>query len=242
MHALNAYFGGPKLDRAQFEAEIREHDVRQQARGLAGLSANDVDATSGDQKNILAHVLAKYGIFARMYELRDRTAAIAKAESYGAALIYSPDHVWVGRRDTCGNWVKIDSLSGISHMNLSDLENISLGIIVPCLRLDTEFVEIAAELNKLVEPDIVDYVVREMKLGHVLGGAETLIGAAVSILEIQLCGRASYPAVHELLTWYDQFIRTWSGSNCTSIKFVLTHVPRMILRVLQIKRVMMHIS
>lgn len=236
MHALNAYFGGPELDRAKFEAEIHEHDARMLARGQAGLSANDVDATSGDQKNILAHVLAKHGVFAKMYEIRDRAAAIAKVETYGAAFIYSPDHVWLGRRDDCGVWFKIDSLSGICRINLSDLENPSIGLIVPCVRLSHEFAEIAAELDELVKPDVVDHVVRTMKAGDVLGRAETLIGAAVSILEIQLCGRASYPAVCELLSWYDQFIRSWSGGNCTSIKFVLTHVPRMIVRILQIGR------
>lgn len=246
MHALNAYFGGPKYDRSQFEDAIHEHDLRMSARGLENVSANDVDVTSGDQKNIIAHVLAKSGIFAKLYEIRDRPTAIAKAESYGAVFIYSPDHVWLGRRDTSGRWFRIDSLSGVSLMNLNDLQDPRLGLIIPCNRLMNEFAEIAAELGGLIQSDnkssdgenrgekIVAYLVREYKARRLLGRAETLIGAAVAILEIQLAGRDGFPVMRELLDWYEEFAASWTGANCTSLRFILTHVPRMIIRILQI--------
>lgn len=239
MHALNAYFGGPILDRAKFEAEIREHDARQHARGLAGsigMSANDVDVTSADQKNILAHILAKHGIFAKMYETRDRPAAIAKVDTYGVMFIHTNDHVWLGRRDDCGRWFKIDSLSGISPMNLSDLEDSRIGVIVPCSRLMDEFIEITNSLNELIGSDVINFLVREMKAGRLIGRIETLVGSAVAILEMQLAGRDEYPIVRELFLWYDQFTSGYTGANCASIKFVLNHVPKMIVRIIQIGR------
>lgn len=242
MHALNAYFGAPKLDRVKFEDAIREHDARQLARGYAEMSANDVDVTSTDQKNIIAHILSKIGIFARFFEIGERAAALLKADKYGATFVYSPDHVWLCRRNDRGHWFKIDSLSGISSINLADLEDPRLGLIVPCKHLMDEFNEIAADIAKLIKPDVIDFLVRNMASGNVIGRVETLVGAAVSILEIQLAGRAGYTSVRELFLWYDQFIRAWSGSNCASIKFVLNHIPKIVVRILQISRASSNIN
>ena len=51
MHALNAYFGGPKLSRADFEAEIADYDAKQKMRGYEIPSANSCDIVSSDHKN-----------------------------------------------------------------------------------------------------------------------------------------------------------------------------------------------
>lgn len=244
MHALNAYFGGPKLDRARFESYITEYDMRQKIRGYNMPSAREFDTMSGDQRNIIAHILAAHGVFIRIYHTGDQERAIVKAASYGVAFVYTPDHVWLIKQDAVNisnatisrPWFKIDSLSGVSPFDIGELSrNTSLGMIVPCNNLVNEFSEIASELNALVMPDIVVYLIGTMKDKKILGDAEPLMGAAISILEIQNNGRV-VAVLDELFSWYNQFTRGFTGSNCNSIRYVLGTVPQMIARILNIWR------
>jgi hypothetical protein len=254
MHALNAYFGGPKLDRARFESLIAEYDARQRAHGHDVPSARDFDSVGGDQRNIIAHILSRHGVFARIYHTRDRERAIAKAKVYGVAFVYTPDHVWLIKQDASPgcpqdassgcpqdassrhSWFKIDSLSGVTPFDIGELSrNSSLNMIVPTTELRDEFNEIASELNTLVMPDIVDYLIGTMKNKNVLGDAEILIGAAISILEMQNNGRP-VAVLEELFAWYNQFTRDFTGSNCCSIRYVLRAVPQMIARILNVWR------
>lgn len=249
MHALNAYFGCAKLDSAAFESEITNYDADQKKRGYIMSSAHAFDTTTGDHRNIIAYILAKYGVFARTYDrsskstysglLVDRPngspSAIEKAKSYGVAFIYSPDHIWLIRRD--GDlWYKIDSLSGITQYNLAELSHSSLGLIIPTTRLIDEFNEIASELNALVMPDIIDYLIDAMKNKKVIGDAETLMGAACTLLELQNNGRAGYEKLDELFAWYGEFTQKFRDGNCASLKFILNTVPQIIARIIAIWR------
>ena len=51
----------------------------------------------------------------------------------------------------------------------------SLGMCVPCRDLVNEFDEIASELNTLVMPDIVNYLIGTMKNKMILGDADPVI-------------------------------------------------------------------
>jgi hypothetical protein len=245
MHALNAYFGCPRLDRAAFEAEIAEYDSKHAGRSMP--SANDYDATTSDSGNIIAHILSKHGVFARIYQLsaKSKGIAIAKANAYGIAFLYSPDHIWLMKRDDnvardigelCeSSWYKIDSLSGVSKCELAYTET-AIGMIVPTTRLKDEFDEIGDELNALVMPDIVDHLIDGFQRKKEIGDAEILMGAACSLLRLQNNGRTEYAKLDELFRWYDTFTRNFTGSNCMSLRFILNTVPQIIARIIAIWR------
>lgn len=252
MHALNAYFGYAKLDRATFEAEIADYDdaCREQT---GNVSARDFDITTSDQKSVISHVLAKSGVFARIYEStpEDRARAMNKINTYGVAFVHSPDHIWLIRRADCTSadrpisgeqevsesWYKIDSLSGVSHFDIGELaRNVSLGVIIPTKNLFAEFDDIARELNAVVMPDIVDYLIACHRSKKVLGRAETLMGGACTLLQLQNNGRVEYVKLNELFAWYRDFKRLFVGKNCGSLKFILSSVPQIIARIIAIWR------
>lgn len=252
MHALNAYFGYAKLDRAAFEAEIVDYDniCREQT---GNVSARDFDITTSDQRSVISHILAKSGVFARIYEstAEDRVCAIMKANTYGVAFVYSPDHIWLirrtdeqsadlpssGKQEVSASWYKIDSLSGVSPFDIDDLaRNTLLGVIVPTTNLFVEFDDIAREMNVLVMPDIIDYLITCHKSKKVLGRVETLIGGACTLLQLQNNGRIEYAKLNELFVWYDDFKRLFVGKNCGSLEFILSSVPQIIARIIAIWR------
>jgi hypothetical protein len=249
MHALNAYFGYAKLDRVAFETEIVDYDniCREQT---GNVSARDFDITTSDQKSVISHILAKSGVFARIYEstIEDRARAIVKVNEYGVAFVHSPDHVWLIRRldeqsttsdkqDVSESWYKTDSLSGVSPFDIGELvRNISLGVIIPTKNLFSEFDDIARELNALVMPDIIDYLIACHKGKKVLGRVETLMGGACTLLQLQNNGRIEYAKLNELFVWYGDFKRMFIGKNCGSLKFILSTVPQIIARIIVIWR------
>lgn len=252
MHALNAYFGYPKLDKSTFESEISDYDNACHNQ-TGGVSARDFDITTSDQRSVISHILAKSGVFARIYESspEDRLRAIAKAGEYGIAFIHSHDHIWLIRCasdmsvdnnifpkcDITSSWYKIDSLSGVSLFDINELtRNVSLGMIIPTKNLLVEFIDIARELNELVMPDIVDYLIICHRNKKVLGRAETLMGSACTLLELQNNGRDTHVKLNELLVWYDDFKHRFVGKNCGSLRFILMTVPQIIARIIAIWR------
>jgi hypothetical protein len=249
MHALNVYFGAPKLTRADFEAEIADFDAKQKARGHDMPSANSFDVMSCDHKNIIAHILAKHGVFVRFYEPTHRDRAIAKMMSAGVAFVYNPDHIWLVKQDaqssafqSMSGWYKIDSLSGVTRCEIAEISrDMSLGLMIPTTNLREEFDEIGHELNELVMPDIIDYLIDTFHNKKVIGNAETLIGAACAILELQNNGRVGYTKLDELFEWYIEFTRNFHDGNCASLKFILQNVPQIIARIISIWRVSRHL-
>lgn len=237
MHSINAYLGGPKYTRASFEAEMAEfNDARRTMYGDLP-PAEIYDITTGDQKNVIAFILAKHGVFARMYSFCQTHLAMAKMDEYGVAFVYSPDHVWIVKKSSSGQWFKIDSIGGITHYDRGELTRDSrLGIIVPTTRLMYEFSQIGQELEALVMPDIVDYLLAAFQNKKVIGEAETLIGSAVTILEIQNNKREAPRPLSELFTWYNKFIDKFHGKNCASLHYILSHVPQIIARIIAIRR------
>lgn len=193
IHALNAFYGAPRITVEKFRDYVEKYDRRMAAIFNTAISAADFDLMGSDRNNIVSFV-AKHesGTMTINYPPNTWAKVDVKAAADRAAFIwiYNESHIWAARA-VGGQWTQLDSLSGASAINLDTLlSKKTLGIIAPIAPADLyrlEYTAIKRQLPALTletaKVTIAEHIRFLDARDLILGDMETSIGVCVDVLE-----------------------------------------------------------
>jgi hypothetical protein len=217
LHALNAFFGYARLNENDFYNLSNEFDKRQLYLFRQTCSAQNYDVVGSDQMNLVSYILSKFGVATKYFALNERPSQIDGVDRF---FVYDMGHIWLMLNDNNDGWKKVDSLSGVSPLNLDRcFAQKNVGYMVPIANLANEYSSIVSQIFGTYTDIKKNY----------LGNDEILIGRAVELLRIQLAHRSKkYPHIEKLIDDYYRYISELSKGRYNDPSFVCHKIPNII--------------
>lgn len=140
-HSINAYFGCSKIETSNFNEYCNEYNKYILEKYNIKINILDNDYVLSNDIGIIPFILKKYeNLFCFHLPINQINESInlmnLKSFNYLSdtsdfIFVYNHDHIW-GIKKINNNWKKIDSLSGISDININSLKNEkNIGFIIP---------------------------------------------------------------------------------------------------------------
>lgn len=217
LHSLNAFFGYTKFTDTDFTEFASEFDKRQLWLFKQTCSSQNFDVVGSDQLNLVSFILSKFGIATRYYSIDEHLKHQPPQIECDKFFAYDIGHIWIFKCESA-QWYRIDSLSGISPVNLhSIMRQRGIGFIVPIIDIAHEYNNIISQISWNTENIEKNY----------LGEDEILIGRAIELLRIQLASRTKkYPHVEELIKKYYLYVSELSIGKYNDPEFVHSKMPQ----------------
>ena len=135
LHAINGYFGDARISQQQFLQYQKDYDAEYKIKFNLDSSCSLFDTITSDQKNIVSHILKKHGIYTRYYALnqlynKNINVNIIKILDGDWFFIYTESHIY-GARRVNNIWYRVDSIGGVTQININSLNVKNIGFIVP---------------------------------------------------------------------------------------------------------------
>lgn len=242
LHSLNGFFGRSEITPARFTEYIKMYDNYLLTRFNVSTSSSAFDLMNSDQTNLVSYILKKHKIHARYYALNTLYGKPLDTDVINAAYIfvYNASHIW-GIRKKNGSHYKVDSIGGVTPININSLSSArGIGIMVP-VPLKSEWYEKVRLISKILDSENIknktqleQYLVKLHKNNDVLGDLEIPIGVAMSILETNMSDppNPEFQPITNLITRYNTFISIFTKGNYNNINLILKYVPDIILDIL----------
>ena len=247
-HAINAFFGYCKVSTPQFELYQKEYDAKYNIKFNIKTSCKLFDIVSSDQKNIVSYILQINKIYTRYYALnqlfkKNINDFIIKILTGEFFFIYNESHIY-GVKYFNNNWYTIDSINGISAININTLsEQKNIGFIIP-VNAKLEFYNNIKLLKSVFNSDNVDieyiknFLIKKNKSKEIIGDLEIPLGICMDILEFQYKSNNNvnneFSAVYINIMNYNQFIVKFTDGRYNDIELILQYIPSIILQLLKL--------
>ncbi len=240
MHALNAFYGRPKITATIFEEYQKEYDAFMRAKFNTDISVANYDYVNSDQNTIISYVLKyKDRWYTRYYAIGVTKPDLSEHEFI---FVFNESHIWA-MRCVSGTWYRVDSLSGVSPKPLSAAQSARVGVIVP-VDLGRELLIVLGQLRQLTTMlqggECVEamrtHLIQLHKESNILGDLEVPLSIAMEILEIGLSSGRPRPRVAALVKKYNDFLREFTQGRYLDIDLINRNVPDIICTFLRMAR------
>ena len=236
MHALNGYFGYPKITESQFNVYIKEYDIEYKEKYNFESSCSLFDNIASDQKNIVSFILKKFMIYSRYYALNELyNTSITKITDVllgNYFFIYNENHIWGCK--LCDNiWYKIDSITGVTIININSIINEkNIGFIVP-VNIKNEFY-INLNIIKSIIPSnsselyIIDFLKQKNRKKLILDNLEIPLNLCMDILDTNLMNKinkSDFNIIKIYVDKYNHFLNKFTNGNYSNINIILEYLP-----------------
>ena len=240
MHSLNAYFGYEKISPGDFIKYQKEFDLYQK-KFNTDISCKDFDIVASNQKNVVSFILKKHGVYSRYYHINNmfkkNVNDMLSVLVGDFIFIYNENHIW-GLRRWQNKWYNVDSMRGVSPVNISNLlGRKNIGFIVP-VNIKTEFYTNLRLIKNIlgIRPaiqNIKTYLIQETKGGNILGDLEIPLGICMDIWEFRLdaIGDESsdrFCVIKKIVSRYNYFLSLFTNGRYRDIDLILEYVPDII--------------
>ena len=238
MHSINAYFGRSHITEAEYNTYITEYNAYYKEKFNLDIDCKDFDAISSDQKNLVSFILKKHGIYTRYYainQLYQKELDFIKVLKGDFFFIYNENHIYgASKTDT---WYKVDSLSGITRLNIDSLtREKNIGFIVP-VNINDEFYHNLSIIKRIAGSlpcqELLTKIYGEKKI---LGELEIPIGICMDIMETNLSGKSAdeFAPIIRHVKNYNTFIKQFTKDY--SLNLILEYLPDIILSLCNLNR------
>ena len=226
----------------------KEYDAKYNIKFNIKTSCKLFDIVSSDQKNIVSYILQINKIYTRYYALnqlfkKNINDFIIKILTGEFFFIYNESHIY-GVKYFNNNWYTIDSINGISAININTLsEQKNIGFIIP-VNAKLEFYNNIKLLKSVFNSDNVDieyiknFLIKKNKSKEIIGDLEIPLGICMDILEFQYESNNNvnneFSAIYINIMNYNQFIVKFTDGRYNDIELILQYIPSIILQLLKL--------
>jgi len=237
MHSINGYFGTNKISQAQFQEYINKYDAEYKKKYNFSSSCSSFDLIASDQKNIVNFILKKFDIYSRYYALNQLyckpLTEITNILEGHYFFIYNEGHIW-GCRKYNDQWYKVDSLSGVSIININSiLREKNIGFIIP-VNIKIEFYRNLKLIKNILGgtptlDNIKTHLIQKHKDKKILGDLEIPINICMDILDTNsLPKNKEFHPIHLHVDAYNEFLAQFTNGNYNNIDIILKYLPDII--------------
>lgn len=246
LHSLNGYFGKEKISIVEFNKYQQDYDDEYKKKFNFSSSCKNFDIVASDQKNIVNYILKKYGIYTRYYamnqihnkSIHDYILKVLEGDYF---FIYNEGHIWGCRRSE-NMWYKVDSLGGVSIMNINTLSNEkNIGFIIP-VNIRQEFYINLNLIKSIIgenatKEKIQEHLIQKNKEKRILGHLEIPLGICMDILETNLLKKndATFDPIQCQVIKYNKFLSQFTKGKYNDINLILNYLPDVILNLICLK-------
>lgn len=237
MHSINGYFGTHKISQSQFQEYIKKYDIEYKKKYNFDSSCLSFDLIASDQKNIVNFILKQFGIYSRYFALnqlyRKPLSNITDILEGHYFFIYNEGHIW-GCRKYNDKWYKVDSLSGVTVININNiLCEKNIGFIIP-VNIKSEFYRNIKLIKNIINKtptidDIKKYLIQQNKDKKILGDLEIPVNLCMDILDNKsLSKNKEFQPIQIYVDVYNEFLSQFTNGNYNNINIILKYLPNII--------------
>ena len=244
-HSLNAYFGCAKISTSEFTNYCKEYDDYIFDKYDIKINTLTNDYVLSNDIGLLSYIIRKVsGIYCFHFPINHIKETVKKLnlkdihsffDENNFIFGYNHDHVW-GFKKKDGRWKKVDSLSGISDINIkSIIDDKNIGFIIPRQK------DMGVADYNLLKNSIRDNISQSGFNHECLGGIRNMVieqwnrGELIGYLE-PLCGTlidifATINHEHEIIPIYHNFLKFFERNKTDNV-FICSWFPLIVDRLL----------
>jgi hypothetical protein len=249
LHSINGYFGSSKITQSEFQIYVNDYDLEYKTKYNLDISCELFDVVSSDQTNIVNYILKRHGIYSRYYALnqiygksiQQNIIEILRGEYF---FIYNESHIW-GCRIYNNQWYKVDSIGGVSSININSLQHTkNIGFIVP-VDIKNEFYRNLKIIKNIFNDDvnsIEEYLITQNNEKKILGDLEIPLNLCMDILQTNLLSKYSkinlcdFHPIQEQVDMYNTFLSQFTKGNYNNnIDISLKYLPCIVKTLINLK-------
>jgi hypothetical protein len=242
LHSLNGYFEEPLISQEQFYIYQKEYKKK------FNINCVNFDIAGPGQTTLVSYILKQYGIYSKyialneIYRKHNGILALLTGDYF---FMYNSDHIW-GIRCKNNQWYSVDSISGISPVNLQQLINTkNVGFIIP-VNIKTEYYNNIA-LIKCILPNginqkekIINFITQKHSEGRVLDNLEIPISICLDILETNLMFKKNDPKykqsdflpIQNQIDQYNIFLSQFRNGRYTDLPLIKKYLVPILIQLL----------
>lgn len=232
-HSLNAFFGRNEIKTDLFNKLCDEYDRFMLIKYNIVVKSQNYDVISSNHYNIVSYILEKYGfttIYIPInYNILKKQNIINKVEN--DIFIFNDSHIWIAKKVN-GKWYKIDSLSGVSNININNtLDQKNVGFIIPKtlssndVKDNIEKIKLYLRKNRVkIDMDEIKIFLRKLhNEKKILDDLEVLLGIAVR--NIEMMEKRKKINIDNISNYYNKFIKKFNNGRYLDIDLICKYVP-----------------
>ena len=200
LHSINGFFGESKISIKLFNEFSKKLDKYIRDKFHEESHCLKFDSVSSDHNILVSFILKHYGIYSRYIPLNSLFQKPKQLQKNLDDLkgnyffVFSPNHIW-GVRYFNNEWYKVDSLTGVNHLQVNTLTNLqNVSFLFPVVPKD-EFYRNIKTIQSVIKKNIVDLktnplnkikiYLEEINNKHlILGDLEVPLGVTMDILNV----------------------------------------------------------
>jgi len=269
LHALNGFFGKIKLSTERFTEYSKELDKYIKEKFHEESHCLKFDSVSSDHNILVSFILKHYGVYSRylhinsLYRKRGELQKHLKDLKGDFFFIFNAGHIW-GARKKDNQWYKVDSLSGVSRLNINSLENArDTGFLFP-VHPKVEFYRNLEKIQGVLKKDIPNlntsnhpdtlfkirnYLKNLNDKQLILGNLEVPLGVTMDILDVVYgkCGDyldastetdfkpTQFKPIERVIKRYDEFLFKFIPSKYHNYELKDEYLTEVLLTLLKLK-------
>ena len=244
-HSLNAYFGCTKISTSKFTDYCNQYNKYIFEKYNIKIDISSSDYVLSNDIGIIPYILkdfTKIYCFHLPINQINESLKIMNISSFDSIcntsdymFAYNHDHIW-GLKKVNNSWKKIDSLSGISNINILSIPNEkNVGVIIPRNKenWNNDYNIILEAIKNYIKKmnknsnnlnEIRDCIIHTWNKNEMLSYLEPLTGTLIDII-------SCISPNHGILGIYDKFLKFFE-KNKTDKEFICSWFPLIIDRLL----------
>jgi hypothetical protein len=240
LHSLNGYFEEPRISQEQFSIYQNDYDIIYSKKFNSNTSCISFDLVGSDQTTLVSYILKQNGIYSKyialneIYQKPKNTILTRLCGVY--FFMYNEGHIW-GVRCKNNQWYSVDSISGVSPVNLQQLINTkNVGFIIP-VNIKTEYYHNIELINEILQTDkhdinqkekIIKFITQANVEGRVLDNLEIPISICIDILETNMMikqknqkyNSSEFLPIQNRIDLYNIFLSQFSNGRYTDLPLI----------------------
>ena len=251
LHSLNGYFEEPRISQEQFSIYQRDYDLYNKKFNI-DVSCVSFDLVSSDQTTLVSYILKQNGIYSKYIALNEiyqkPKSRILMMLSGDYFFMYNESHIW-GVRYKNNQWYSVDSINGITPVNLQQLINTkNVGFIIP-VNIKTEYYNNIKLIKDILQTDkydinqkekIINFITHKHAEGLILDNLEIPMSICLNILETNLIIKKKNPnysstdflPIKNQIDQYNKFLYKFSNGRYTDLLLIKKWVVPIIIQLL----------
>lgn len=188
----------------------------------------------------LHNIYTRYYALNQLFE-KNINDSIIKILSGNFFFIYNSSHIY-GVKYFNNNWYTVDSINGISIINIETLSNKkNIGFIIPVNAKLEFYSNIKVLKSFFISNDIdhiIEFLIKKNKSKEIIGDLEIPLSICMDVLEFQY--KSNNDVSNEFLPIninilnYKKFIRKFTNGRYNDIELILKYIPNIIFQLLNL--------
>lgn len=202
LHSINVFFGFQKYSPYDFNKLCDDYDKEKKQLYNTNISCKSFDLICSDQQNIVSFIIHKNNKYTKYYPINyiqlnnisnDEFYNTHNVDDLNTFFIFNETHIWIIKKNN-NKWYNIDSLSGVSELNYSDIYSYiksqkNTGFIIPINHIGYFYTNLKILKNE-INNNIREYLIDKNKKKQILGDIEVPLNICVDILQFVLTKKA----------------------------------------------------